>query len=102
MRGDRIWIEYTEETEPITFTLISSEEPVSMRLQYTMGDLFRGEWSGELRRMADDRTILRTTDTSEVDSVITKVMMAMFFDIEDFAKDWNQKVKKRAESIESK
>ncbi len=100
MRGDRIWIEYTQETEPITFTLLSSEEPINMRLQYTMGDHFRGNWSGELRRMADDRTILRTTDTSEVDSVVTKVMMAMFFDIEDFAKDWNKKVKKRAESLQ--
>ena len=87
------WTEFTQNTDPIEFTETSSEENVSLKLSY------KGTWTGELRRISPDKTILRTTDTSEVSSVVMKVMMAMFFDIEDFAKDWNQKLKKRAETL---
>jgi uncharacterized protein YndB with AHSA1/START domain len=97
IRDSKNWIEYTKQSDPIEFTEVASEEPVSLRLSYKMGPSYKGTWTGELRRIAPDKTILRTTDTSEVDSVAVKIMMAVFFDIEDFAKDWNQKLKKRAE-----
>ena len=71
-----------------------------MSLEYNAPGVFTGSWKGELRRISPSKTVIRTTDTSRVDSTFTKVMMAMFFDIEDFAKDWNQKLKKQAELVQ--
>jgi uncharacterized protein YndB with AHSA1/START domain len=95
------WLEYLKQGgDPIEFTENSSEEPVGLSLSFKMGESYKGSWTGELRRIGPKKTILRTTDKSEVDSVMMKVMMAMFFDTEEFAKGWNQKLKKRAETME--
>ena len=99
IKDDKNWTETTTQDQVLEMTLVSSEEPVSMRLSYKIGEDFRGAWSGELRRVSPTKTIIRTTDSTEIESVIMKVTVAMFFDIEDFAKDWNQKLKKRAESL---
>ena len=94
------WKETTKDGQEIEFTFTAREEPANLRLEYKIGDGFSGTWKGDLRRMAPKKTIIRTTDTTEVHSAVVKLMMAMFFDIEDFAKDWNQKLKKRAEALE--
>ncbi|MEZ5308060.1 MAG: SRPBCC family protein [Pyrinomonadaceae bacterium] len=98
IKDEKHWTEFTRDTEPLEFTIVQSEEPNSMTLEYKMGDSFSGKWQGELRRVSDTKTILRTTDTNEVNSVVMKVMMAIFFDLEEFANDWNQALKKRAET----
>ena len=100
IRDEDNWSEETADGQTIVFKRTFSEEPAGMGLEYSVGDYFRGTWRGELRRLSNDRTIIRTTDSSEVDSVVMKVFMAMFFDIEDFARDWNKKLKKRAESLQ--
>ena len=99
IKDDKHWSETTVDGQILLFTLVSSEEPTGMRISYNIGENFKGAWSGELRRVAPDKTIIRTTDSTEIDSVIMKVTVAIFFDIEDFAKEWNQKLKKRAESL---
>ncbi|NNE66749.1 MAG: hypothetical protein HKN33_09285 [Pyrinomonadaceae bacterium] len=100
VKDEKNWTEFTENTDPIVFTETSREENVGMRISYSMGEFFKGTWVGEIRRIGPNKSIIRTTDTSQVNSVVMKIAMAMFFDIEDFAKDWNQSLKKRAEEVE--
>ncbi|MDH3529341.1 MAG: hypothetical protein OEQ28_07230, partial [Acidobacteriota bacterium] len=99
IKDDENWTETTTQGQVLEMKLVSSEEPIRMRLSYKIGEDFKGAWSGELRRVSPTKTIIRTTDSTEIDSVIMKVTVAMFFDIEDFAKDWNQKLKKRSEAL---
>ncbi len=98
IKDDRHWTETTIDGQILEMTLEKSEEPERMELSYKIGENFLGSWSGDMRSLTPNKTIIRTTDTIEIDSVIMKVTVAMFFDIEEFAKDWNQKLKKRAEA----
>jgi len=100
IKDEKNWTEVTKEAGPIDFTIVSSDKPNKLQLKYSMGDNFTGEWHGELSEKAEGKTILKTTDKSVVNSWVMKVLMSAFFDIEDFAKDWNKKLKARAESIE--
>ncbi len=102
LKDEKHWTETTVDGQLLELTLASSEEPSSMRLSYRIGESFKGAWHGELRELSPDKTIIRTTDSTEIDSSIMKVTVAMFFDIEEFAKSWNLKLKKRAESIHAK
>ncbi len=100
--NEKEWIEHTKSGGDLEFRIKSETDGRSMEIEYSMGDSFKGTWSGELSPRGDSSTLLRTTDRTMVDGWLTKVMISFFFDIEDFAKDWNQKLKKRCESIAGK
>ena len=101
VRDESNWTEVAQDAGPIEFTVVRKDEPNSLHLKYILGATIKGEWLGELESSAGGKTIITTTDRSIVESWSTKILMSMFFDIEDFARDWNQKLKKRAEKIES-
>ena len=101
VKDENNWTEITAEGEQvIEFTKTMSKKPEGMGLEYKIGETMKGTWRGELKRLGPNKTMLRTKDTSEVSSAVTKVMMAIFFDFEGFAKEWNQKLKKRSEEIQ--
>ncbi len=96
--NDKEWIEHTAGGE-LRFRIDARDEGRSMEISYSMGDTFRGSWRGELSPRGEDRSLIRTTDRTVVEGWATRVMMWFFFDIEEFAKDWNNKLKKRSESL---
>ena len=93
--NEKEWVEYTPGGK-ILFRLDAAEVPRSMDISYTMVDPFRGSWRGELSGRGD-ATLLRTTDSTVVNGWLTKIMMYFFFDLEDFATDWNKRLKSEAE-----
>ncbi|QQS40283.1 MAG: SRPBCC family protein [Acidobacteriota bacterium] len=98
IRNEKEWVEHTP-GGAIDFRLVSEDAPRTMEIAYTMGGSFEGKWRGELSPRGQDKTLLRTTDSTKVNGWFTKIMMWFFFDIEDFAKDWNSKLKNRAEAV---
>ncbi|MCO6512350.1 MAG: SRPBCC family protein [Aridibacter famidurans] len=98
IKNEKEWVEHTP-GGAIDFRVVSEEAPRTMEIAYSMGGTFEGSWRGELSPRGTDKTLLRTTDSTKVDGWFTKIMMWFFFDIEDFAKDWNSKLKKRAEAL---
>lgn len=93
------WIEYPKNSpEPIKFRLERDERPLRMEVSYSMGDSMHGRWIGETTRTADG-IVLRTVDSYRTDGVLTKLVMGAFFDMDRFAKDWNTKLKQRAEAL---
>ena len=102
MTGDDTWNEITADGQKIEFKRTLADKPTEMRIEYKMGDQFSGTWKGELKSAGSGKTLFKTTDTNEAHSSLTKIMMAIFFDFEDFVKTWNAKLKKRAESLETK
>lgn len=98
VRNDKEWTEVTP-GGPIDFRIVSEEEPRSMNIRYSMGDSFEGSWQGDLSPRGENKTLLRTRDAVKVNGWPTKIMMWFFFDLEEFAKDWNGKLKKRAETV---
>ena len=96
---DTHWIEYpVNSPEPLNFSLVEDDRPLSMTFEYTMGDSFRGKWVGILDQ-APDGVRLRTRDSYVSSSRPAKVVIAMFFDMDGFAKRWNASLKRRAESL---
>lgn len=103
IKDENNWTEITTNGEQeIQFKKTMSLEPEGLGLSYTMGDSMKGTWRGELKRLGPNKTLIRTKDTSEVNSAVSKVLMAVFFDYEGLVKGWNQKLKKRAEEIQKK
>ncbi|REJ76204.1 MAG: hypothetical protein DWQ47_11355 [Acidobacteria bacterium] len=100
IRNEKEWIEHTP-GGAIDFKIESEDELRSMDIGYKMGDSFTGSWKGELSPRGGKKTLLRTTDATKVDGWFTKVMMWFFFDIEEFAKEWNGNLKARAEEIDN-
>ena len=100
IKDDKTWIEVTKDAGPIDFKIVRSEKPQLLELHYSTQSGVAGEWIGELKAVSKSKTIVTTRDKSIVNSWIAKIFMSMFFDIEDFAKDWNKKLKARAESLE--
>lgn len=100
IKNDKDWTETTKDGQILEMTFVSKNKPSDLRLSYNIGESFKGAWKGELREISTDKTIIRTTDSTEINSVVMKIMVAIFFDIEDFAKGWNQKLKKRAEALQ--
>jgi uncharacterized protein YndB with AHSA1/START domain len=95
---DRNWIEYPKDSpEPLNFSLSKDERPNRMEFGYRMGDKFNGIWRGEITR-SQNGVKLKTVDSYTVKSLPTKVLVYMFFDMDRFAKDWNERLKQRAES----
>lgn len=96
---DANWIEYPQSApEPLRFSLVSDRRPRGMDLSYTMGDSIRGHWSGDVTPTAAG-VKLKTIDSYKAESWGTKILMASFFDLDGFAKDWNGKLKGRVEAL---
>jgi uncharacterized membrane protein len=96
---DKTWIEYPKNSpEPLRFKLAKDERPVRMAFEYTMGEFMTGRWSGEINQVGNSVT-LRTEDSYSANGWLSKILMAMFFNLDGFAEDWNQQLKRRAESI---
>ena len=96
---DKNWIEYPKDSpEPLRFSLAKDEQPERMEFNYTMGDSFGGKWHGEISRTTNG-VRLKTEDSYAAKGWLTKIMIAAFFDMDSFAKDWNQRLKQRAESL---
>jgi hypothetical protein len=96
---DKNWIEYPKNApEPLRFRLLTDARPQSMEFYYTMGDSIHGYWGGEIETtMTGVR--LKTVDSYKTDDWLMKILMGAFFDLDGFAKDWNIKLKQRAEAL---
>ena len=64
-----------------------------------MGNTMQGRWKGEMTPTANG-VRLKTTDSYKTDGWLMKVMLGAFFDLDKFAKDWNNKLKQRAETLD--
>lgn len=94
------WIEYPKDApEPLSFQLEKDSRPASMEFSYSMGNAIHGHWKGEMTPAANG-VRLRTTDSYKTNSWLMKLMMAAFFDLDKFAKDWNNKLKQRVETFD--
>lgn len=93
------WREYPKDSpEPINFRVVKAEKTNRLELAYSMGDYFAGGWTGEFTATPSG-TNLVTEDRMKVSSNFTKVMMAPFFNLEDFARKWNAALKARVEGL---
>ncbi len=97
---DKHWNEYLKTTgEPLKFTLAEDHRPLRMEFHYTMGDQFAGHWRGEVIPTANG-VRLKTIDSYEAQSRLTRLMIYGFFDLDEFAKEWNAKLKARVEGLD--
>jgi len=93
------WIEYPKNSpEPLKFRLADDKRPTRMEFEYAMGDAMKGHWSGDLTPTSAG-VRLRTVDSYKTDGWLMKMLMGAFFDLDSFAKDWNSKLKQRAETL---
>ena len=96
---DKNWIEYPKNSpEQLQFHLYKDQRPTRMEFDYLMGNDFSGLWQGDITPTASG-VKLRTVDSYSTRGFITRVMVYVFFDLNSFARDWNQKLKQRAESL---
>jgi uncharacterized protein YndB with AHSA1/START domain len=94
------WIEYPSGApESLHFEVAEDERPRRMVFSYKMGDSFSGRWEGEIEEVLSGIR-LKTLDSYKVEGSFTKIMLAAFFDMDGFAKDWNAKLKRRVESLQ--
>lgn len=99
VQDDAHWTEYPKNSpEPLRFTLVSDERPSSMSFEYTMGGTFRGTWRGTVAP-SQGGVRLQTRDSYRVESNVAKVLIAVFFNMDAFAKKWNADLKHRAENL---
>ena len=97
--SDQEWIEYPKNApEPLRFQLVNDGRPSRMEVSYTMGEAMYGHWSGEMMPTAKG-VKLKTIDSYKTNGWFMKIMLATFFDLDAFAKDWNGKLKHRAEAL---
>ena len=95
----RNWIEYPKDSpETLSFSVVKDERPQRMELEYSMGAAMNGKWRGDLTQSANG-VKLRTEDGYVAKGWMTKILIAAFFNMDEFAKDWNNKLKQRAESL---
>ena len=95
--SDQEWIEYPKNSpEPLRFHVVDDGRPSRMEISYTMGDAMHGHWSGEVTPTAKG-VRLKTIDSCKTTGWFMKMMMAGFFDLDAFAKDWNGRLKQRVE-----
>lgn len=96
---ERNWLEYPKDSpEPLRFTLARDERPDGMSFNYKMGDSFIGAWQGRVTPTATG-VQLETTDSYVAKGWVTKILIYLFFDLDAFAKDWNNKLKQRVERL---
>lgn len=96
---DKNWIEYPRTTpEPLKFHLVDDARPKKMEFEYTMGNAMQGRWVGEVTP-GPTGVRLKTVDSYKTDGFLMKILMGAFFDLDSFAKEWNGKLKQRAETL---
>lgn len=96
---EKNWVEYPKDSpEPLRFSLENDERPARMEFDYAMGNSFGGRWRGEVSPTSSG-VKLKTVDSYSSTGWLTKILIYAFFDMDEFAKDWNQKLKERAESL---
>jgi hypothetical protein len=96
---ERNWVEHPKNSpEPLRFQLREDQRPDSMTIDYSMGDAFTGNWKGEMKE-SPSGVLLTTRDSYSAKGWISKTMVFLFFDLDKFAKDWNKKLKQRAEGL---
>jgi len=94
---ERNWVEYPRDSpEPLRFTLTKDERPGRMEFSYKMGDSFDGKWTGDVTPTATG-VRLKTNDSYAAKGTMTKILIGAFFDLDKFAKDWNNTLKERVE-----
>jgi hypothetical protein len=96
---ERTWIEYPKDSpEPLKFSLAKDERPSRMEFNYSMGEAMGGKWRGTI--LPTQKGVkLETVDSYTAQGWLTKILIYAFFDMDKFAKDWNRKLKQRAESL---
>ena len=93
------WIEYPKNApEPLKFHLVNDARPTTMEFGYTMSNSIHGHWKGDVTPTATG-VRLKTIDSYRIDSWPMKMLMGAFFDLDGFAKDWNNKLKRRVETL---
>jgi uncharacterized membrane protein len=96
---EKTWVEYPKNSpEPLKFSLASDQRPEKMEFHYTMGNSFSGHWKGETTPTATG-VRMKTTDSYSTQGWLTKILIYAFFDLDTFAKDWNNMLKTRVESL---
>ena len=96
---DKNWVEYPKDSpEPLRFSLVKDERPARMEFDYSMGDVMGGKWRGTISPTSNG-VRLKTEDSYAANGWLTKILIYTFFDMDSFAKDWNGKLKQRAESV---
>jgi uncharacterized membrane protein len=95
---DKNWVEYPKDfPEPLRFTLVKDDRPSNVEIKYTMGPM-EGFWKGSATPTATG-VKLTTIDGYKANGWVAKIMLRTFFDLDTFAKDWNNKLKARAEEL---
>ena len=94
------WIEYPKDSpEPLKFSVGKDDRPRSMAFEYAMGNSFDGTWYGYITPTTSGIR-LETHDAYIAKGWVIKILLYFFFDFDKFAKDWNQRLKQRAEGLD--
>ncbi len=92
------WKEFPRGSDlPIIFENVKLEKPSRYELKYEMENIMNGEWIGTFEKTSYG-TILKTKDKLIHKTWMGKIFMPLFFDIDIFAKEFNQKLKEKVES----
>lgn len=92
------WREYLKDSpQPLDFKVVKDERPRTMEFAMTMGEAYKGYWRGEILPTGNG-VKLQTEDKMMLEGWLAKTMIPLFFDLDGFAKDWNSRLKTRAES----
>ena len=93
------WVEYSVSSpEPLRFSIVDDERPSALTIEYAMGDSFTGNWRGGITPL-ENGVRLKTRDSYKTQGYFSKVFIAAFFNMDRFAKTWNENLKRRAESL---
>ena len=68
----------------------------SMEFAYTMDENLAGGWKGTIT-LTPTGSRLTTVDSYAAKNFFTKLLIPVFFNLDHFAKDWNQQLKRRVE-----
>ena len=99
---DRHWLEHVNGGPgPLKFTEIADDRPKSMEFAYSIDENLDGGWKGTITPTATGSR-LTTVDSYRAKDLFTKLLVPVFFNLDRFAKDWNQQLKTRAETIGDK
>ena len=97
--NDKQWKEFLPDSpDPINFSVVSEKPVERMEISYTMGKFFEGHWKGEIKPTPAGAHVI-VEDRMRAKTWAMKIMMYPFFDLNEFVKTWNAKLKERAESL---
>ncbi len=95
---EKRWKEFPKNSDiAIEFEVVNVDKPTKYELRYQMENKMAGEWRGDFEKI-ERGTLLKTEDKLIHKSWFGKILMPLFFDLDSFAKDFNQRLKERAES----